>query len=222
MRTARVRVRVLACLAILSAAVLGAASCQGGGGVLPALFAALVSAALLAACDRARSLPDAGSWSSGSWVECCETGQLSSCFCSTSSTCNFGPVRWCADGTCRSPLSPFPCPEAGSPAAVDAGAAEVGAAADASDGAVQDAAPDLAGDVVGDAGVWSACCVDGRISSCLCSATASCNYLLLAVFCPDGTCVMPRFVPDSGGQLASCPAPDAGGADAQADGATAP
>jgi hypothetical protein len=169
---------------------------------------------------------DAGAVDTGHWESCCLNGRFGSCWCPYGppgfGTCNFAQgIISCGGETCvRAPAS---CPSDGGVDAVS----EAGIPADALVPPDAGSPPDASADTAADGGVsfWEQCCVDGRISSCLCTSSSimfPCNFALTYVVCNDGTCV-PRFLPDAG--VGSCPPPggDGGsGGDAQADAVSQP
>lgn len=182
--------------ALVALALLLLAAC----GAQPAPRSAPSSDTVGSAAD-ADSVPAADGEGTIQWHPCCKQGKVSSCQCPANSTCNWSmclhPDGSCGEGQGSFGVSSCPSDASGGDAtsrsvdADDTDSTDVGDADDTTDVSdvadvsdVDDVAPD-AGDA--DAGVtWHPCCINGKVSSCACEASSSCNWSLCVN--PDGTC----------------------------------
>lgn len=94
------------------------------------------------------------------WEPCCSGGMITLCECPAGFACNYGWFERCSESTCVSPGEQCP---SDLDAGIDAGSIE----------------PD---------GTWEPCCVEERVTTCLCPAGAVCNFGWFTP-CSDGSCV---------------------------------
>lgn len=166
------------------------------------LQALMLSSVFLVACAQARerdTVSDGGTDGGGTYSNCCDNGQVTTCFCPAGAACNYGWYCVEEDGSC-STSSPR-----GYGGACDAGVPDLGGPPDGGP-PIDLGPPDLGGD-------YEPCCDEGVVSTCFCPADAECNFALYCTW-PDGTCST-----EFGGTFgAECPvAVDAGVLDAAAE-----
>jgi hypothetical protein len=201
----RPRLLRLLALGLLVAIVAGAAGCAAAtsAGLPAGLLVAALAGLLGLGCNKQSLSLDGGGGAAGdgggadrvvateggAWQTCCENGRISSCYCGSVSSCNYGlGLIQCGDGRCG--YGQFTCTDAG----VDA---------------APDGPPDaqLIVDALPDGGRFVPCCVAGRVDSCYCGPLTACNYAPFQT-CAGGACYpYTTFPPPDGG---ICPA-DAGG-----------
>lgn len=139
----------------------------------------------------------------GRWVQCCDNGEIESCFCPAGVACNYGRFKSCGGDKCV----PAWGRDVGCP--TDAGDTSEPPQPDVPEPDTDVPPPDVTRDTEGPTdtargeGRWVQCCENGEIDTCFCPAGVACNYGRFKS-CGGGKCVQ-GFRPDVG-----CPV-DAGG-----------